>query len=103
MVEPRAKFDALGVGEQRGPFNRITAAELESAQFDMTHLVEGVLAKDQPAGLVGRLAVVELATSDHGKHSWVLEKTGSGFHCSQYQSRNRPRIEGRGASASGLL
>ncbi len=53
MVEARAKFDALGAGEQREPFNRITAAELESADFDMTYLVEGVLVKDQPAGLVG--------------------------------------------------
>lgn len=53
MVEARAKFDALGAAEQREPFNRITAAKLESADFDMTYLVEGVLVKDQPAGLVG--------------------------------------------------
>lgn len=55
VTEARAKLDLITKDIERPDeaFNRITALELARAKFDMTYLVEGVLVKDQPAGLVG--------------------------------------------------
>jgi hypothetical protein len=53
--EARSKFELLAgdFEHQEKPFNRITAAELATAHYDMTYLIDNVLVRDQPAGLVG--------------------------------------------------
>lgn len=55
MAEARSKFELLtgDLVRNEQPFNRITAAELATAEYDMTYLVDNVLVRDQPAGLVG--------------------------------------------------
>jgi len=55
LAEARSKFEVLtgDLVRNEQPFNRITAAELATAQYDMTYLVDNVLIRDQPAGLVG--------------------------------------------------
>ncbi|WP_197532352.1 AAA family ATPase [Symmachiella macrocystis] len=54
LAEVRAKLrqieDAAGTVEQA--FTRITSEELDNGNFDLTYLIDGVLVKDQPAGLV---------------------------------------------------
>jgi RecA-family ATPase len=54
LAEARAKLRAIeqAAGEDQQPFTRITAAELATGKFDLTYLIDGVLVKDQPAGLV---------------------------------------------------
>ncbi|MFN3297553.1 AAA family ATPase [Caldimonas sp.] len=52
-VEAKLGEITLRIDGPRQEFNRITASELASAKYDLTYLVEGVLVKDQPAGLVG--------------------------------------------------
>lgn len=55
LAEGRSKFELLAgdlVGQEK-PFTRITAAELAATKYDMTYLVDNVLVRDQPAGLVG--------------------------------------------------
>ena len=54
LIKARSKLDQITAGHSvPDKFNRITAAELDTARFDMTYLVQGVLVKDQPPGLVG--------------------------------------------------
>ena len=54
LAEAKAKLQAIEdlLGGERQPFQRITAAELATGKFDLTYLIDGVLVKDQPAGLV---------------------------------------------------
>ena len=54
LAEAKAKLQAIedSLGGERQPFQRITAAELATGKFDLTYLIDGVLVKDQPAGLV---------------------------------------------------
>ena len=53
LAEAKAKLRAIedSIGGERQPFQRITVAELAPGKFDLTYLIEGVLVKDQPAGL----------------------------------------------------
>lgn len=55
LTEAKARLRAIeemeGQGEQ-SPFTRITAEELALGKFELTYLIDGVLVKDQPAGLV---------------------------------------------------
>lgn len=54
LIKARSKLDQITPGNSApDEFNCITAAELPTTRFDMTCLVEGVLVKDQPPGLVG--------------------------------------------------
>ncbi len=53
LAEARARLQQIEQTlEPSEPFNRITAEELASGCFDLTYLIDGVLVKDQPAGLV---------------------------------------------------
>jgi len=54
LAEAKAKLRAIeeSAGGEQQPFTRITAAELATGRFDLTYLIDGVLVKDQPAGLV---------------------------------------------------
>lgn len=54
LAEAKAKLQAIedSLGGERQPFERISAAELATGRFDLTYLIDGVLVKDQPAGLV---------------------------------------------------
>ena len=55
LAEAKAKLRAIeeAVGQQdQSPFTRITAEELALGKFDLPYLIDGVLVKDQPAGLV---------------------------------------------------
>lgn len=54
LAEARAKLRAIeeAAGDDQQPFTRITAEELATGKFDLTYLIDGVLVKDQPAGLV---------------------------------------------------
>jgi len=56
-AEARAKLQATehSLGGEQQPFTRITAAELATGKSDLTRLIDGVLVKDQPAGLLARL------------------------------------------------
>ncbi|QDT32968.1 AAA family ATPase [Thalassoglobus polymorphus] len=53
LAEARTRLQQIEQSVERDePFNRITAEELASGNFDLTYLIDGVLVKDQPAGLV---------------------------------------------------
>lgn len=54
LAEARAKLQVIeeSLGGEQQPFTRITAAELATGKFDLTYLIDGVMVKDQPAGLV---------------------------------------------------
>ncbi len=53
LAEAKAMLQAIedSLGGERQPFQRITDAELATGMFDLTYLIEGVLVRDQPAGL----------------------------------------------------
>jgi hypothetical protein len=54
LAEARAKLQQIEIaaGTDQQPFTRITAEELATGKFDLTYLIDGVLVKDRPAGLV---------------------------------------------------
>ena len=54
LAEARAKLRQIeeAAGQDQQPFTRITVEELVTGKFDLTYLINGVLVKDQPAGLV---------------------------------------------------
>lgn len=53
LAEAKARLQQIEQSlDPSEPFNRITAEELASGNFDLTYLIVGVLVKDQPAGLV---------------------------------------------------
>lgn len=85
LAEAKAKLQAIedSLGGERQPFQRITAAELATGKFDLTYLIDGVLVKDQPAGLVARSSFAH----------WWSPLGSSEFHPAQIGHASRPRLD----------